>query len=231
MRSFSRRLCASSVVAGFLLVAGLPLAPAASAATYSVTLSQTGPKTLRAGSPQGAVASVTVDGAPVPDGTLVHFELTGNPGEFTIEDDDLVTTSGIANAAAHGADGYWLADITGTVKAYGSAPDLGDLIRTYGIVDWVVGIAPTPSGNGYWLATLDGKVYPFGDANQGVTDYGPMGEDWVTGIAPASGGTGFRLITAYGRTLPATAALGNAATIAAPLFPEAPVLGIVATAS
>ena len=53
------------------------------------------------------------------------------------------------------------------VKAYGSAPDLGDLPRTYGIVDRVVGIAPTPSGNSYWLVTIDGKVYPFGDGRLG----------------------------------------------------------------
>jgi hypothetical protein len=181
------------------------------------------------------VATVTADGAPVRDGTLVSFHVSGNPGEFTIGDNDILTGAGTANAAAHGADGYWLADLSGVVKAYGSAPDLGDLVRTYGIFSWTVGIAPTPSGNGYWLVTIDGKVYPFGDAPQGVTDYGPLDEDWIAGIAPAAsagaGGNGYRLITGNGRTLPAAAALGNATTTAAPLFPEAPVVGLAATPS
>jgi hypothetical protein len=231
MGTLSRRLGASSTVAAILLAGSLTGLPAASAATYTTTVTHTAPSTLRAGNVQSVVASVTADGAPVPDGTLVHFELRANPGEFTIGDDDLVTGAGIGNAAAHGPDGYWLADAIGVVKAFGSAPDLGDLLRTYGIFDWVVGIAPTPSGNGYWLATLDGKVYPFGDAPQGITDYGPFDEDWIVGIVPAAGGVGYRLATAYGRTLPVSASLGNTTTTAAPLFPEAPVMGIVTTSS
>jgi hypothetical protein len=39
------------------------------------------------------VATVTTDGAPVADGTLVHFDLHGNPGEFTIGDDDVLDGS------------------------------------------------------------------------------------------------------------------------------------------
>ncbi|MDQ1507477.1 MAG: hypothetical protein QOD57_5204 [Actinomycetota bacterium] len=231
MRSLSRRLGASSVLAGILFAASLTAAPAASAATYSTTVTQTAPTTLRAGNPQYVVASVTADGAPVADGTLVHFNLHGNPGEFTIGEDDLLTGAGIGNGAAHGANGYWLADASGVVKAYGSAPDLGDLPRTYGLIGWTVGIAPTATGNGFWLATIDGKVYPFGDAPQGVTDYGPMDQDWIAGLVPAAGGTGYRLITGHGRALPAAAALGNTATVGAPLFSDGSVVGLAATPS
>jgi hypothetical protein len=230
MRLSSRRLGASSILAAALLAGSLAAVPPASAATYNTSVTQTAPASLRAGSTQTVVATVTVDGAPAPDGTLVHFTLRGNPGEFTVTDDDLFTGPGIGNGAlSRDGHGYWLVDYGGAVHAYGSAPDLGDLPRTYGIYDWTVGIAPTASGNGYWLVTIDGKVYPFGDASQGVTDYGPLDRDWIAGIAPAAGGVGYRLITGSGRTLPAAAALNNTATVAAPLFSDAPALGILAT--
>jgi hypothetical protein len=51
MRSFWRRLGASSMLAGLLLAGSLTAAPAASAATYSTTVTQTAPATLRAGNP------------------------------------------------------------------------------------------------------------------------------------------------------------------------------------
>jgi hypothetical protein len=227
MRSSARRLGASSILAGILLAGGL--ATPVAAATYSTTVTQSAPTPLRAGSPQVVTATVTVDGAPVPDGTLVRFAISRNRGEFTVGEDDILTSAGIGNAANRPqGDGYWLVDAAGNVFAYGSAPQLGSLPSTYGFFDWVVGIAPTSSGNGYWLATLDGKVYPFGDAGQGVIDYGPFEDDWAVGLVPATDGVGYRLVTAKGRTLPSAAALNNTTT-AGPLFDDAPVLGAAAT--
>ena len=228
MRFSPRRLGASSILAGILLTGGL--ATPAGAVTYSVTVTQSAPTPLRAGSSQVVTATVTVDGAPVPDGTLVHFSVTRNRGEFTVEEHEILTSAGIGNVAAHPfGGGYWLVDAAGNVFAYGSASGLGGLPSNYGFWDWTVGIAPTPSGNGYWLATLDGKVYPFGDAPQGVTDYGPFDDDWAVGIVSAKESPYYRLVTANGRTLPATVALNNPTTTAAPLFDDAPVLGAVAT--
>jgi hypothetical protein len=232
MRFSARRLGASSILAGILLAGGL-VTPAG-AATYSTTVSQSAPTPLRAGSVQSVTATVTADGAPVPDGTLVRFDIRRDPGEFTIEEYEILTSAGIGNVAAHGSDGYWLVDAAGNVFAYGSAPALGGLPSNYGFWDWTVGIAPTPSGNGYWLATLDGKVYPFGDAGEGVVDYGPFEDDWAVALVPANppgdGGVGYRLVTAKGRTLRSAAALNNTTTTG-PLFDDAPVLGAVATPS
>jgi hypothetical protein len=230
MRSSARRLGASSFLAAILLTGGLA-APAA-AVTYSATVTQSAPTPLRAGSPQVVTATVTVDGAAVPDGTLVNFSVTRNPGEFVVAEDDILTSAGIGNAAYRlpNNDGYWLADAAGNVLAYGSAPDLGGLPAVYGIMDWVVGIASTKTGNGYWVATLDGKVYPFGDAGEGVIDHGPFEDDWAVGLVSAREGDpavgSYRLVTARGRTLPSSAALNNTTTTS-PLFDDAPVLGAV----
>jgi hypothetical protein len=228
MRFSTRRLGASSILAGMLLAGGL--AAPAGAVTYSTTVTQSAPTPLRAGSTQVVTATVTVDGAPAPDGTLVHFSIRRDPGEFVVGEDDILTSAGIANAANRPqGDGYWLVDLAGNVFAYGDAPDLGGLPTTYGFWDWTVGIAPTQTGNGYWLATLDGKVYPFGDAGEGIIDHGPFEDDWAAGLVPAKGdGVGsYRLVTAKGRTLPSAAALNNTTTTG-PLFEDAPVLGAVA---
>ncbi len=226
MRISARRLGASSILAGILLASGL--ATPAAAVTYSITVAQSAPSPARAGTSQVVTATVMADGAPVPDGTLVHFSVDRNPGKFTIEDYEILTSAGIGNAASHpSGNGYWLVDAAGNVFAYGSAPDLGGLPSEYGFWDWTVGIAPTQSGNGYWLATLEGKVYPFGDAGEGVIDHGPFDNDWAVAIVPTDT-NGYRLVTAKGRTLPTSAALNNTTT-AGPLFDDAPVIGAVAT--
>ena len=228
MRFSARRLGASSVLAGILLAGGL--ATPAAAVTYSTTIAQSAPSPLRAGSSQVVTATVTADGVPVPDGTLIRFSVDRNPGEFTIEDYEILTSAGIGNAAGHpSGNGYWLVDAAGNVFAYGSAPDLGGLPSKYGFWDWTVGIAPTPSGNGYWLATLGGKVYPFGDAAEGVIDHGPFEDDWAVGIIPANGGVGYRVVTARGRTLPSSAALNNTTAAGGLLFDDATVIGAAST--
>jgi hypothetical protein len=226
MRFSARRLGASSILAGILLAA--ILATPAQAVTYSITVAQSAPSPLRAGSSQVVTATVTADGVPVPDGTLVHFSVDRNPGQFTIEDYEILTSAGIGNAANHpSGNGYWLVDAAGNVFAYGGAPDLGGLPSEYGFWDWTVGIAPTQSGNGYWLATLSGRVYPFGDAGEGVIDHGPLEDEWAIAIVPTDT-NGYRLVTTKGRTLPTSAALNNTTTTG-PLFDDAPVIGAVAT--
>jgi hypothetical protein len=228
MRISARRLGASSILAGILLAGGL--ATPAAAVTYSLTVAQSAPSPARAGTSQVVTATVTADGVLVPDDTLVHFSIDRNPGQFTVEEYEILTSAGIGNAANHpSGSGYWLVDAAGNVFDYGSAPALGGLPSEYGFWDWTVGIAPTASGNGYWLATLDGKVYPFGDAGEGVIDHGPFENDWAVGIVPASGGVGYRLVTARGRTLPSSAALNNATAVDGLLFDDALVIGAAST--
>jgi hypothetical protein len=226
MGFLSRRLSVSSILlTGLLTAASLAAAvPPASAATFNLSLSQTA-TTLKAGSVEVATASVTMDGAPAPDGTLVHFSVTGIRGQYTVTDDDLVTGPSVWAMVRHGADGYWMADQEGLVRAFGSAPYLGDL-QSAGVDAVLAGMAPTPSGNGYWLATEDGHVYGFGDAAPEVGVVA-LGDDWVAGIAPSP--FGYRRVTGSGRVIPSE--FGNTASPAAPLFDDGEAIGIVSTPS
>jgi hypothetical protein len=96
-------------------------------------------------------------------------------------------------AAASDGDGYWLADATGGVQAFGSA-------RSYGSASAlrlnapIVGIAATPDGRGYWLVAADGGVFSYGDARfRGAAGAGSGAP--VVGMAPAAGGAGYWLAT------------------------------------
>jgi len=152
---------------------------------HSTTVSQTGSSTLRAGGRQAVVRRSRSTGPrPRRDARPLRPPAQSRP----------VHDRGRRHRhqrrhrqrRAHGADGYWLADLGGNVKAYGSAPDLGDLIRTYGLWNWVSGIAPPRPGTataGYGRR----QGVPFGDAPQGVIDYGPPDNDWSPGSSPPPG--------------------------------------------
>ena len=150
--------------------------PTASAATCTTTVTETAPTTLRAGNPQYVVASVTADGAPVADGTLVHFELHGNRGSSP----SATTTSspGPASATApptaptvlagrrqRGREGLRFGPRRGR-----PGPQLRDL---------QLDRRHRPDRQRERVLAGDDRRQglPFGDAPQGVTDYGPLDND------------------------------------------------------
>ncbi|MGC8626752.1 MAG: fibronectin type III domain-containing protein [Acidimicrobiales bacterium] len=90
--------------------------------------------------------------------------------------------------------GYWLAEASGQVAAFGHvSPYRGGRPGSP-----VVAIAPTTDHRGYWLATRDGGVFAFGDAGF----FGSMGGEHlsspVVGMAATPGGKGYWLVAADG---------------------------------
>ena len=110
-----------------------------------------------------------------------------------------VTKSATASPKAVGfgaRPGYssgWLAFASGTVVAYGGAPNLGSAPAGWGLV---TGIAATPDGRGYWLVTGSGQARGFGDAR---AYSGPGLRAKVVGISASSDGRGYLLLTSDGR--------------------------------
>jgi len=120
---------------------------------------------------------------------------------FTITGFEQVTSKFVAMATTPGGGGYWLAQATGGVYAYGDAGFYGSL-PGLGVTPSapVVGMAATPDGRGYWLVGADGGVFAFGDAgfygslaSLGVKHAGP-----VVGIAATPDARGYWLIAAGG---------------------------------
>jgi hypothetical protein len=93
--------------------------------------------------------------------------------------------------------GYWEAESTGAVAAFGAATDFGSL-ADLSLNSPIVGIAPTPDGKGYWLVAADGGVFTFGDA----AFYGSTGalqlDAPIVGVASTPDGKGYWLVAADG---------------------------------
>ncbi|HEX2213125.1 MAG TPA: hypothetical protein VHH12_06665, partial [Mycobacterium sp.] len=206
-----RRALAAMLVACSGL-AGLT-APSSAATGYQVKVTQLA-DTLDAGAIQMVQAEVRDGGGSVaPDGTVVRFTTSG--------DDDSVVVPEFVGMAAHGTNGYWMAESGGAVFAFGTAPFAGDL-SDVDLAAPVVGIASS-GGDGYWLATADGQVYPFGDAGSTVIHTGLGGRDPVVGIT--SHGAGGWVVTANGQV----AAFGSASHYGNRAGGADPVIGIVAS--
>ena len=71
--------------------------------------------------------------------------------------------------------GYWLVASDGTVYAFGTARNYGDM-RGKHLNQPVVGIIASPSGKGYWLVAKDGGVFSFG----AITFHGSLPGERVT---------------------------------------------------
>lgn len=114
--------------------------------------------------------------------------------------------SGIASTPS--GDGYWVAESSGQVFAYGNATSYGDASSPILVAiteaapsvypGLIAGMAATPDGHGYWLVGGDGGVFAYGDAQF----YGSMGgkplNAPIVGIAAAPDGKGYWLVASDG---------------------------------
>jgi hypothetical protein len=123
--------------------------------------------------------------------------------------------------------GYWLADASGGVQAYGvpfegSLPGLGVKPAAP-----IVGVVADPSGKGYWLVGSDGGVYAFGDAKFEGSAAALRLSQPVVGMAATADGGGYWLVGADGGVF----AYGDAAYegSATSLHLSMPVTGIAGT--
>jgi hypothetical protein len=93
--------------------------------------------------------------------------------------------------------GYWEAEASGAVAAFGAASNYGSMAGD-SLNSPIVGIAATPDGGGYWLVAADGGIFSFGDANF----YGSTGALHlvapIVGMAPTPDGRGYWLVAADG---------------------------------
>ena len=93
--------------------------------------------------------------------------------------------------------GAWVADVNGSVYAFGDAVFHGSM-GGQRLNRPIVGMAPTPSGNGYWLCATDGGMFSFGDARF----FGSTGDirlnQPITAMAPAPDGRGYWLVARDG---------------------------------
>ena len=70
---------------------------------------------------------------------------------------------GISPVVIAGCEGYYVADRSGQVSAFGSARWHGEVPEGY-LNEPIISITATPDGNGYWMLGADGDVFTFGDA-------------------------------------------------------------------
>ncbi|HVM40621.1 MAG TPA: L,D-transpeptidase, partial [Acidimicrobiia bacterium] len=111
--------------------------------------------------------------------------------------------------SAQGGKGYWVADVTGGVFAFGEAKFLGSIpgLRAAGHAVGparIVAMAATPSGHGYWLADDQGGIFAFGDAPYlgslpGLRNAGhAIGQANVVAMAATPSGDGYWLLDDQG---------------------------------
>jgi hypothetical protein len=189
MRRFLRRAAQGGRRVGLVLavgllagvtsvVAGVPSAPPASAATTSgywlvgtdggifsygragffgstgaIKLNQ--PIVGMAATPDGkGYWMVASDGGIFAFGTAgFHGSMGGKPLNQPI----------VAMAGTRTGKGYWMVASDGGIFAFGDAPFYGSMGATK-LNKPIVDIVPTPSGRGYWMAASDGGIFAFGDA-------------------------------------------------------------------
>ena len=100
-------------------------------------------------------------------------------------------------SAPNACPGYWLANSSGAVSAYGGAASFGP-VKSRGSTAAVVGIASSPDAGGYWLVASNGKVLGFGDAQLFGSMVGKRLTKPIVGIASAPDGRGYWLVAADG---------------------------------
>jgi len=136
-----------------------------------------------------------------PERTSTGYWLLGRNGSVFTEDASYYGSmehlfpkaAYIALASVPGANGYWMLNTKGRVKAMGSARGRGDIAdRKARAVD----IEATPTGSGYWILTRKGRVFEFGSARH----FGDAreGEAKMVGMTVTSSGRGYWLLTTTG---------------------------------
>ena len=102
-----------------------------------------------------------------------------------------------AMAAMPAGDGYWIFMADGTVWAFGSADNEGDLTSVQ-LAGEIIDVVASPTGQGYWMLGSDGGVFAFGDA----TFFGSMGATVLNqpavGLVPDPDGVGYWFVAADG---------------------------------
>ena len=103
----------------------------------------------------------------------------------------------VGMASTPTGNGYWLVHSNGSVEAFGSAANDGDL-SGQSLNAPIVAMAATPDGGGYWLVSADGGIFSFGDAYY----YGSAGnlqlDSPVVGMAVTPDGKGYWLVASDG---------------------------------
>jgi hypothetical protein len=103
----------------------------------------------------------------------------------------------VGMASTPTGNGYWLVRSNGSVDAFGSAANDGDL-SGQSLNAPIVAMAATPDGGGYWLVSADGGIFTFGDAYY----YGSAGnlqlDSPVVGMAVTPDGKGYWLVASDG---------------------------------
>ncbi len=90
--------------------------------------------------------------------------------------------------------GYWMLDRSGTVHAFGTAPNLGSPMG----IGNAMALAPTPDRGGYWVAGADGAVYSYGNAIYAGGMNGRGLNSPIVSMAPTPTGQGYWLLGADG---------------------------------
>jgi outer membrane protein assembly factor BamB len=96
-----------------------------------------------------------------------------------------------------GTEGFYVANSSGAVRAFGAAPPLGDLSGIK-LSQPVSGMASTVDGGGYWLVGGDGGVFNFGDARFFGGTGGRRLWKPIVGISPTPDNGGYWLVAADG---------------------------------
>jgi hypothetical protein len=106
---------------------------------------------------------------------------------------------GVAIVSTRSGNGYWVAEDTGRVFAYGDANGYGDASHL-NLGAFIVAMAATRDGHGYWLIAADGGVFAFGDAPYlgSLPGKGIVPNQPVVGMAPTRDGHGYWLMAADG---------------------------------
>ena len=148
--------------------------------------------------PGGSSWALTLDGVVHPLGGAPHH---GNVDPALLDPGEKVAS---LSAVADGS-GYWVFTDRGRALAFGSAPDLGDLVDL-GISDRlagpVVASVATPDGEGYYMLGSDGGVFAFGSARfaGSVPEIVPLAglRAPLVGMIPDPDGSGYWLVAADG---------------------------------
>jgi len=181
-----------------------PLAAAAGDAPYSWSVvAGTLPAGLRLDPASGVLA-----GVPTTSGRWTFTVRVTDQAGATAQEPLSVTVSAgrgpstladpvVGLAATPDGGGYWMADASGGVRAFGDATYFGSMAGQ-SLNSPINHIVATPDGDGYWLVAADGGIFTFGDA----PFFGSMGGTRlnapIVDLAPASTGRGYWLVASDG---------------------------------